>query len=116
VGFDVKATTTSRAPMLLNGLLVLNLGILIDADLVMRSHSHPCRCSMLRCPASSVAHQLDAIIFDIEDSGRRISPNITGLREKYADWSARILGETSAVGAQCFGSSDLRPLAIRPCL
>jgi len=47
--------------------------------------------------------------------GRR--PITTGVREQCADWSARILGETSAVGAQCsIGSSDLGNPAIRPFL
>jgi len=34
--------------------------------------------------------------------------HMTALREQCADWSARILGETSAVSAPCFGSSDLQ--------
>jgi len=60
---------------------------------------------MLLCPASSAAHQSDAVAFNVEYGCRRVSPITTGLREQCA---ARILGETSAVGAQCFGSSDLR--------
>jgi len=61
----------------------------------------PWHWSMIRCPASSAAHQSDAVNFDVENSGRRASPITTRLREQCADWSARILGEMSAVGAHC---------------
>ena len=70
---------------------------------------------MIRCTAPSAAHQSVAIIFNVEDGGRRVSLISTGLCEQCADRSACIPGETSTVGAQCFGSSDLRTPAIRPC-
>jgi len=52
-------------------------------------------------------HQSDAVTDDVDDGGRHALPTTTGQLELYADWSARILDETSAVGAQCFGPSDL---------
>jgi len=83
--------------------------------MLILSCGHMSPVSLLRYLASSAAYQLDAVTFDAEDGGRYVSPIMTGLREQCAYWSTRILGETSAVGAQCFGSSDLQTPAIRPC-
>jgi len=74
------------------------------------------RCSMLRCPASSAAHQSGAVTFDVEYGDRRVSLITTGHCEQCPDWSAHIFSETSTISLQCFGSSDLRTPAIRPCL
>jgi len=55
---------------------------------------------MLHCPVPSAAHQLVAINFNVEDSGRgHIS---TGQREQCADHFAGIRDKISPIGAQCF--------------
>jgi len=46
---------------------------------------------MFRCPASFAAHQSDAVTFNVEDSGRRVSSITTGLRAQCADWSSAYL-------------------------
>jgi len=98
---------------------VRNLGVFIDSDLVMTSQvtrivaQYYASFAVLR-HLRLISRLLSPITFST--GGRRARLITIRLHKHSADWSARVLGQTLTVGAQCFGSSDLRTLAIRPCL
>jgi len=83
LGFDVKATTsTSRAAdpdQRFASPVRLYRPESCGAHRCWFCHDvtcHLCRCSMFHFPASSAAHQLDAVTFNVDDSGRRVSPRL----------------------------------------
>jgi len=93
---------------------IRNLLVLIDADLVMRSHviRVVTRCSMFRCPVFSATHRSDADTFDVEDSCRHVSPITTGLHERVltglpAYLVKRLKSVLNASARLIYGLSDL---------
>jgi len=87
---------------------------LAEADLVMRSH------------VTRVVAQCFAVLRHLQLISRMLSPStlktvvvalvLSRLDFVYVNSVLTGLGETSAIGAQCFGLSDLRTQAIRSCL